>query len=243
MTPRGSSTGGGGVFGGQSIKEVNGELDGIRGHEKWVHSRWFIGKFERADDRVMVDPVVTRRYFSKPAISSIISCVAVIRIIVTPFTMSESHDLKPPVMPVRAGRPAPALPTAPAGCRIGGSTAATQHGEVELVDCQRLTIISVTAIISKLNASEIPVPMNINLTPQLEDLVRSKVASGLYNSASEVVREALRLMEREDQVRTAALTQLRQEIQLGLDSPSAGELDIEAIKSRGRERLAARPAQ
>ena len=36
--------------------------------------------------------------------------------------------------------------------------------------------------------------MNINLTPQLEQLVRSKVTTGLYNSASEVVREALRLM-------------------------------------------------
>jgi antitoxin ParD1/3/4 len=81
--------------------------------------------------------------------------------------------------------------------------------------------------------------MNINLTPQLEDLVRSKVSSGFYNSASEVVREALRLMEREDQVRAAALAQLRQDVQEGLDSGSAGELDIEAIKRRGRERLAA----
>jgi antitoxin ParD1/3/4 len=38
-------------------------------------------------------------------------------------------------------------------------------------------------------------PMNINLSPQLEEFVRQKVASGLYASASEVVREALRLME------------------------------------------------
>jgi antitoxin ParD1/3/4 len=81
--------------------------------------------------------------------------------------------------------------------------------------------------------------MNINLTPQLEDLVRSKVSSGLYNSASEVVREALRLMEREDQLRTAALQQLKQDIQDGINSGSAGELDVEAIKRRGRERLAA----
>ena len=36
--------------------------------------------------------------------------------------------------------------------------------------------------------------MNVNLTPQLEELVRAKVASGMYSSASEVVREALRLM-------------------------------------------------
>ncbi len=60
--------------------------------------------------------------------------------------------------------------------------------------------------------------MNINLTPQLEELVRQKVSSGLYNSASEVVREALRLMEREDQVRAAKLAQLRQDIQEGLQS-------------------------
>ena len=32
--------------------------------------------------------------------------------------------------------------------------------------------------------------MNVNLTPQLEEMVRNKVASGLYTSASEVVREA-----------------------------------------------------
>jgi antitoxin ParD1/3/4 len=81
--------------------------------------------------------------------------------------------------------------------------------------------------------------MNINLTPQLEELVRSKVTSGLYNSASEVVREALRLMEREDQLRAAALAQLRQDIQVGIDSGPAGELDMEDIKRRGRERLAA----
>ena len=36
--------------------------------------------------------------------------------------------------------------------------------------------------------------MNISLTPALEDYVRRKVASGLYNNASEVIREALRLL-------------------------------------------------
>ncbi len=85
--------------------------------------------------------------------------------------------------------------------------------------------------------------MNINLTPQLEEMVRTKVSSGLYNSASEVVREALRLMEREDQVRAATLAQLRQDIQEGLDSGPAGDLDAETIKRRGRERLAALKAQ
>jgi antitoxin ParD1/3/4 len=36
--------------------------------------------------------------------------------------------------------------------------------------------------------------MNVSLTPQLEQMIRAKVESGLYNNASEVVREALRIM-------------------------------------------------
>jgi antitoxin ParD1/3/4 len=96
------------------------------------------------------------------------------------------------------------------------------------------------AMVTDSQRSEVTMPMNINLTPQLEELVRAKVSSGLYNSASEVVREALRLMEREDQVRAAALGQLRQDIQAGLASGDAGELDIADIKRRGRERLAAK---
>ena len=79
--------------------------------------------------------------------------------------------------------------------------------------------------------------MNINLTPQLEDLVRAKVTSGMYNSASEVVREALRLLDREDQVRAVTLAQLRHDIQEGLQSGPAGALDMADIKRRGRARL------
>lgn len=80
--------------------------------------------------------------------------------------------------------------------------------------------------------------MNISLTPHLEKLVQAKVESGLYNSASEVVREALRLMEERDQVR-----ELRREIQKGIDSGEATPLDFEAIKVRGRKRLAAQQGQ
>ena len=84
--------------------------------------------------------------------------------------------------------------------------------------------------------------MNINLTPQLEELVRQKVASGQYSSASEVVREALRLMQREDQMQAAKLAQLRRDIQGGLESGTAGKLDVDTIKRRGRARLdAAKP--
>jgi antitoxin ParD1/3/4 len=40
--------------------------------------------------------------------------------------------------------------------------------------------------------------MNVSLTPQLEELIRRKVESGMYGNASEVVREALRQMEARD---------------------------------------------
>lgn len=53
--------------------------------------------------------------------------------------------------------------------------------------------------------------MSVNLTPQLEELVREKVSSGMYNSASEVVREALRLLQEQDDVREARLGQLRRD--------------------------------
>jgi antitoxin ParD1/3/4 len=82
--------------------------------------------------------------------------------------------------------------------------------------------------------------MNINLTPQLEDLVRQKVASGLYTSASEVVREALRLMEEKDRLLGAKLDQLRQDIRDGVNSGPAQPWDPEEIKRAGRARLAAR---
>ena len=82
--------------------------------------------------------------------------------------------------------------------------------------------------------------MNISLTPHLEKLVQGKVESGLYNSASEVMREALRLMEERDQLRELRLEELRRAIQKGIDSGEATPLDMEEIKARGRMRLAAR---
>ena len=66
--------------------------------------------------------------------------------------------------------------------------------------------------------------MHVSLTPHLEELVRDKVKSGLYNSASEVVREALRLMEDRDRVREMRLEELRKEIQIGIDQLDRGEV-------------------
>jgi len=66
--------------------------------------------------------------------------------------------------------------------------------------------------------------MNVNLTPELEELVQRKVASGLYNNQSEVVREALRLLAEQDRLREAHLKQLRGALAEGLTQANRGEL-------------------
>ena len=64
--------------------------------------------------------------------------------------------------------------------------------------------------------------MNVSLTPELERIVDKKVKSGLYNSASEVVREGLRLLEHRDEMRKVKLEALRNEIQIGVEDLEAG---------------------
>lgn len=76
--------------------------------------------------------------------------------------------------------------------------------------------------------------MNVNLTPQLEELVRAKVDSGMYNSASEVVREALRLMDEQDRLRQVRLEDLRREVRKGLDSGKSEPWDATALKAKAR---------
>jgi antitoxin ParD1/3/4 len=81
-------------------------------------------------------------------------------------------------------------------------------------------------------------PLNINLTPQLEQMVRQKVSSGRYNSASEVVREALRLMQSQDELRALKLEQLRRDIREGLESGPARGWNAAEMKREGRKRFA-----
>jgi antitoxin ParD1/3/4 len=66
--------------------------------------------------------------------------------------------------------------------------------------------------------------MNISLTPELEQFVQSRVASGLYQTASEVVREGLRLLEEREHARETALEELRAKIRLGVEQADRGEL-------------------
>ena len=82
--------------------------------------------------------------------------------------------------------------------------------------------------------------MIVSWTPELERLVNEKVESGLYQTASEVVREALRLLKERDHARE----QLRADVQAGFDQlargegrpydRTAGRQLAERIKSRGR---------
>lgn len=80
--------------------------------------------------------------------------------------------------------------------------------------------------------------MNIHLTRELEQLVQNKVQSGRYNSASEVVREALRLMEERD----LRKEEIRKQIAKGLESQRQGKLaDGEAVFDRLEAELDALP--
>jgi len=84
--------------------------------------------------------------------------------------------------------------------------------------------------------------MNVSITPSLEKFIERKVAEGQYQTASEVVREALRLLADRDERRTLELDRLRGEINQGLAQVADGNvatLDIKKIKARGRKKLAA----
>jgi antitoxin ParD1/3/4 len=76
-----------------------------------------------------------------------------------------------------------------------------------------------------------------------EGFIEGLIESGRYSTASEVMREGLRLIEEREQRRNAKLEALRAEIQKGLDSGPMEEVDIgemiKAVKARGRQRLAA----
>lgn len=60
--------------------------------------------------------------------------------------------------------------------------------------------------------------MNVSLTAELENYVKAKVATGMYNSVSEVMREAVRMMEERDAMQSIKLEALRREINQGSTS-------------------------
>ena len=84
--------------------------------------------------------------------------------------------------------------------------------------------------------------MNVSLTPELEQYVNGKVQSGMYHTASEVIREGLRLLKEREELHQQKLADLRQALQIGIDQADRGdgtpitEAWAEGVKKRGRER-------
>lgn len=69
--------------------------------------------------------------------------------------------------------------------------------------------------------------MNVSLTPELERIVNTKVESGLYQTASEVVREALRLMRDRDE----GLERLRRDVRAGFEAAAQGKFSEHDAKT------------
>ena len=88
--------------------------------------------------------------------------------------------------------------------------------------------------------------MNVSLTPHLDAFVRGKVETGRYTSSSEVVREALRLLEQFEGVQQTRVAALRADVQHAVGQVERGEtalFDADEIKREGRARLAQRASE
>ena len=86
--------------------------------------------------------------------------------------------------------------------------------------------------------------MNVSLTPELEEFVSAKVESGRYTSASEVVREALRLLEENDRIRSERLRAFNEELGKRLASLDRGSgLDPEKTRASLQQKSKQRRAK
>ena len=86
--------------------------------------------------------------------------------------------------------------------------------------------------------------VNISITPELGAFLQSRVASGRYQTTSEVVREALRLLEREEQGRTQALENLKAKLDRGAAEAGRGELfDGDEVFAELKNMIARRPGK
>lgn len=78
--------------------------------------------------------------------------------------------------------------------------------------------------------------MHISLTPELEALVKSKVKSGLYNNASEVIREALRFMELNQELfMQLKLDRLKTEVAKGAEQAESGKFSQRNVQEIAAE--------
>ena len=83
--------------------------------------------------------------------------------------------------------------------------------------------------------------MNVSLTPDLTRLIEDRVETGLYTSASEVVREALRLLFQVEQARTKGLEEFSNQLAHGLAQADSGKvISGEEGLARSKARIASR---
>jgi antitoxin ParD1/3/4 len=80
------------------------------------------------------------------------------------------------------------------------------------------------------------------LGAHFESFIKEMVKSGRYASASEVMRDGLRLMEEREKMRAARLDALRQAVREGLESGDAEPLDMAEIKATARSQRKAKTA-
>ena len=66
--------------------------------------------------------------------------------------------------------------------------------------------------------------VNISITPELDEFLQNRVSSGRYQTTSEVVREALRLLERQEREREEAFQSLKAKLERGAGEAEAGQL-------------------
>jgi antitoxin ParD1/3/4 len=82
--------------------------------------------------------------------------------------------------------------------------------------------------------------MNVSLTPELEQIINTKVQSGLYNSASEVVREGIRLLQQRDEICKNKSEALRRDIEEGVKASEEGRVrDGREVMAEMKTRLLA----
>ena len=85
-------------------------------------------------------------------------------------------------------------------------------------------------------------PTSYSIGKHFEDMIDGLIEDGRYATASEIIRDGLRLVEEREEGRKVKLQALREEIQKGFDSGPAEDVGdmFERIKAEGRKRLAAK---
>jgi antitoxin ParD1/3/4 len=78
--------------------------------------------------------------------------------------------------------------------------------------------------------------MNITLSPELEKMIRTKVKSGRFHSAHEVVHTALLVMDEQDRFQEMKLRALREKIREGMKGPYS-PWNVEELKEKARKRF------